>query len=662
MAPASSAPTSCATSSSTPTPRVTVLDKLTYAASPESLADLPADRVELVVGDIADAATVEPLVAAHDAVVHFAAESHNDNSLDDPEPVHPDQPRRHLRPPRGRPQGRRPLPPRLHRRGLRRPRARRPEALHRGHAVPPEQPLLRHQGRLRPPGPRLGPQLRACARRSPTAPTTTARGSTSRSSSRGRSPSVLEGAPAAGLRRRASRCATGSTPTTTAPPLLTDPRARPDRRDLPDRRRRRAHQPRGRPPAPAPDGPRRGRLSTRHRPRRPRPALRHRVRQAPPASSAGSRGSRTSSRASPTPSSGTAPTRTGGRPHKARHRGGVRREGPVMARPHRRAHADPRPAGRPARPCATTPAAGSRRPGSASKMTALGLPDFGPVQDNVAFNAAPRHHPRHPRRAVGQAGHGRLRPRVRRVGRPARGRQLRRDVRRRARARRGGVRARAASATATRRSPTRHGVHLPGQRPLAPRRGLRRGRPRRPGRWRSTGRSRPPSAIVSEKDRTAPALARRRRRSPSPRRSCSAPTASSAGPCWRRFPSAAGVDLRELDLTDADAARRLALARPRRRAQRRGLHRRRRAPRRPRAGARPGPPTPPVPAPWPGSRPGTASRWSTTRPTTSSTAPRAEHDEDEPLSPLGRLRPGEGRRRPRRRAPRRGTTSCARRG
>jgi len=66
--------------------RVTVLDKLTYAASPESLADLPSDRVELVVADIADAGTVEPLVAAHDTVVHLAAESHNDNSLDDPAP------------------------------------------------------------------------------------------------------------------------------------------------------------------------------------------------------------------------------------------------------------------------------------------------------------------------------------------------------------------------------------------------------------------------------------------------------------------------------------------------------------------------------------------------------------------------------------------------
>src|SRR3954453_13860585 len=66
--------------------RVTVLDKLTYAASRESIAGLPADRVELVVGDIADAAVTEPLVADHDAVVHFAAESHNDNSLSDPSP------------------------------------------------------------------------------------------------------------------------------------------------------------------------------------------------------------------------------------------------------------------------------------------------------------------------------------------------------------------------------------------------------------------------------------------------------------------------------------------------------------------------------------------------------------------------------------------------
>jgi dTDP-glucose 4,6-dehydratase len=65
---------------------VTVLDKLTYAASRESLDGLPADRVRLVVGDVADPEAVDALVAESDAVVHFAAESHNDNSLDNPMP------------------------------------------------------------------------------------------------------------------------------------------------------------------------------------------------------------------------------------------------------------------------------------------------------------------------------------------------------------------------------------------------------------------------------------------------------------------------------------------------------------------------------------------------------------------------------------------------
>jgi dTDP-glucose 4,6-dehydratase len=65
---------------------VTVLDKLTYAGNAASLAGLPDDRVELVVGDILDASLVDELFARSDAVVHFAAESHNDNSLSDPSP------------------------------------------------------------------------------------------------------------------------------------------------------------------------------------------------------------------------------------------------------------------------------------------------------------------------------------------------------------------------------------------------------------------------------------------------------------------------------------------------------------------------------------------------------------------------------------------------
>ena len=69
-----------------PDVHVTVLDKLTYAGNPENIAGLPADRVELVVGDICDAGLLDRLVPGHDAIVHYAAESHNDNSIDDPAP------------------------------------------------------------------------------------------------------------------------------------------------------------------------------------------------------------------------------------------------------------------------------------------------------------------------------------------------------------------------------------------------------------------------------------------------------------------------------------------------------------------------------------------------------------------------------------------------
>jgi dTDP-glucose 4,6-dehydratase len=67
-----------------PEVRVTVLDALTYAGSRESLAPV-ADDVRLVHGDISDPELVEKLVAESDAVAHFAAETHVDNSLADPE-------------------------------------------------------------------------------------------------------------------------------------------------------------------------------------------------------------------------------------------------------------------------------------------------------------------------------------------------------------------------------------------------------------------------------------------------------------------------------------------------------------------------------------------------------------------------------------------------
>ncbi|MBM6776541.1 dTDP-glucose 4,6-dehydratase [Collinsella tanakaei] len=69
-----------------PEVHITVLDKLTYAGNPENIAGLDPARVELVVGDICDAGLLERIVPGHDAVVHYAAESHNDNSIADPAP------------------------------------------------------------------------------------------------------------------------------------------------------------------------------------------------------------------------------------------------------------------------------------------------------------------------------------------------------------------------------------------------------------------------------------------------------------------------------------------------------------------------------------------------------------------------------------------------
>ncbi|MDR0417348.1 MAG: GDP-mannose 4,6-dehydratase, partial [Propionibacteriaceae bacterium] len=68
-----------------PDASVTVLDKLTYAGDRTSLPEAPG-RLDFVAGDVADRDTVDPLVAASDLVVHFAAESHNDNSLREPSP------------------------------------------------------------------------------------------------------------------------------------------------------------------------------------------------------------------------------------------------------------------------------------------------------------------------------------------------------------------------------------------------------------------------------------------------------------------------------------------------------------------------------------------------------------------------------------------------
>ena len=61
------------------------IDKLTYAGNPQNIAGLPQSQVELVQGDICDAALLERIVPGHDSIVHFAAESHNDNSIANPD-------------------------------------------------------------------------------------------------------------------------------------------------------------------------------------------------------------------------------------------------------------------------------------------------------------------------------------------------------------------------------------------------------------------------------------------------------------------------------------------------------------------------------------------------------------------------------------------------
>ncbi len=63
---------------------VRVLDKLTYAGRRENLEGLPADRLEFVQGDIADAEAARAAVDGCDAVVNFAAESHVDRSIESP--------------------------------------------------------------------------------------------------------------------------------------------------------------------------------------------------------------------------------------------------------------------------------------------------------------------------------------------------------------------------------------------------------------------------------------------------------------------------------------------------------------------------------------------------------------------------------------------------
>lgn len=65
--------------------QVSVIDKLTYAGNPDNLEKV-LDKINFVTGDICEESVLDPLVAQANIIVHFAAESHNDNSLDNPWP------------------------------------------------------------------------------------------------------------------------------------------------------------------------------------------------------------------------------------------------------------------------------------------------------------------------------------------------------------------------------------------------------------------------------------------------------------------------------------------------------------------------------------------------------------------------------------------------
>jgi dTDP-glucose 4,6-dehydratase len=61
---------------------ITVIDNMTYAGNPRTLDDIK-DSITFIKADITDLEIIEKLVQDNDIIVHFAAESHNDNSLED---------------------------------------------------------------------------------------------------------------------------------------------------------------------------------------------------------------------------------------------------------------------------------------------------------------------------------------------------------------------------------------------------------------------------------------------------------------------------------------------------------------------------------------------------------------------------------------------------
>lgn len=63
---------------------VTIYDKFTYAANPKNYQEFAGDpRLTVVKGDICDTTSLESSMSGHDFVIHFAAESHVDHSIND---------------------------------------------------------------------------------------------------------------------------------------------------------------------------------------------------------------------------------------------------------------------------------------------------------------------------------------------------------------------------------------------------------------------------------------------------------------------------------------------------------------------------------------------------------------------------------------------------
>ena len=365
-----------------------MLDKLTYAATRESLDGLPGGPGRAGGRRHRRRRTSSSRWSPASTRSCTTRPSRTTTTrLDDPGPFIQHQHRRHLHAARGGPQARQALPPHLHRRGVRRPRARRPAS-----GSPRTRRTTR---RARTPPPRPAPttwSAPGCARFGVQA--------TISNCSNNYGPwqhiekfiprqitNVIDGRRPRALRRRAQRARLDPR----RGPLLRgagDPRARPDRRDLPDRRRRREEQPRGRAGDPAPLRPqRRTTIDFVRRPRRPRPALRDRVRQAARPSSAGSRATRTSRPAWPTidwyrRARGLVAPAQGRRRGRRTPRRASDGDCPTSSRP---------PRSRAWSSCASTVHEDARgwfkENWQREKMVALGLPDFGPVQNNMSFNA-----------------------------------------------------------------------------------------------------------------------------------------------------------------------------------------------------------------------------------------------------------------------------------